>query len=305
MKKFQDIVNDKSPVLRQRLSQIQVSNFVQIKTVCTSHFEECYRVFIDELNSMEHDIVNPIADLFGNGFTIPNDGIETGASDIIVEESALQQDYTVEKKHAFVKTSTSAALGGLAGSSLSFPWNIIVGGGISAALLLILTKFFSEDSKSKRVKTSNNKRGSSYLNDQQIDEILNTISGVAQSMDSILLSYHLHIDTIKKEYKKQIEANSLDDRYKNVIEEMQTIARIALASKPDAMNRILNNIGDFLETEGYEFVLYSEDTTRYFDIKESDVQSITTYKPAIIKKSSGEIVLKGTAFKPIKNKLSW
>ena len=299
---FQEVIKNQTDLLEDSLRKLQITEVEEIKRVCTSYFETKYNEFLNGLNSMEHDVVNPIATLLKNGFVAPNSATLNLDSQYFANELTKNDDTQSKSKKeswnkvSVIKAGTSAALGGFAGSTLSFPWNIIVGGGISAVLLVILSSFVSDEGKQEisRIKQP------IYLNKKQAREIIDALEAVAKSIDTLLYNYHLHLDALEKQYKKQVEANSLEGRYKNVLEEMQTISRIALNGRENAFQNIIERIDDFLESEGYKMLSYSDDYSKLFDSKEANVTEITTYKPAIINKTSGEVVLRGTILIPQK-----
>lgn len=296
---FQDVIKNQTYQLESSLRELKITEVEKIKHVCTEFFEARYTEFLNSLNSMEHDVVNPIATLLKEGFVSPNSislnlDSQYFANELTKEKADFNQKEAWDKTNV-IKVGSSAAIGGLAGSTLSFPWNIIVGGGISAALLIILSSFLSakgkQDAEHKIQKPI-------HLNNNQIHEIIAALEAVAKSIDTLLNNYHLHLDALEKQYKRQIDANSLEDRYKNVLEEMQTISKIALSGKENVSDNIIERVEDFLESEGYKMLKYSDDNTKFFDSKESNVSEIKTYKPAIVNKTTGEVALKGTILIP-------
>lgn len=295
---FQDVIKNQTYQLENSLRELKITEVEKIKHVCTEFFEARYTEFLNSLNSMEHDVVNPIATLLKDGFVSPNSiSLNLDSQYFANELTKENADFNQEAwgKTNVIKVGSSAAIGGLAGSTLSFPWNIIVGGGISAALLIILSSFLSAKGKQDAEHTT---RNSIHLNNNQIHEIITALEAVAKSIDTLLNNYHLHLDALEKQYKRQIEANSLEDRYKNVLEEMQTISRIALNGKENVSDNIIERVEDFLESEGYKMLKYSDKNSILFDSKESNVSEIKTYKPAIVNKTTGEVALRGTILIP-------
>lgn len=149
-----------------------------------------------------------------------------------------------------------------------------------------------------------NKRGRSAKNEQvqmKIDasKYIETLKNICVGIDEIISNYRASINNIKKSYENQAPV-TLATKYGPLLDRFASmyVALKGMSVSEDVQEEI-NRLYKTLKNYHYEIVDYSESTSQFYEIIDSEnVSECTLMKAAILE--DGQLLIKGECLMPIK-----
>lgn len=149
-----------------------------------------------------------------------------------------------------------------------------------------------------------NKRGRSAQSEKvqtKIDasKYIETLKNICGGIDEIISNYRASINNMKKSYENQAPV-TLATKYRPLLDRFASMY-VALKgmSVPEDVQEELNRMYKTLKNYRYEIVDYSDSTSQFYDIIDSEnITECTLLKAAILE--DGKLLVKGECLMPIK-----
>lgn len=128
---------------------------------------------------------------------------------------------------------------------------------------------------------------------------IDTLKNICGGIDEVISNYRTSINNIKKSYESQVPV-TLATKYGPLLDRFASMF-VALKgmSVPEDVQEEINRLYRTLKNYHYEIVDYSESTSRFYEIIDSEnVSENTLVKAAVIE--DGQLLIKGECLIPIK-----
>ena len=149
-----------------------------------------------------------------------------------------------------------------------------------------------------------NKRGRSAKNEQlqmKIDasKYIETLKNICVGIDEIISNYRASINNIKKSYESQAPV-TLATKYGPLLDRFASMyVALKEMSVPEDVQEEINRLYKTLKNYHYEIVDYTDSTSQFYEIIDSEnITECTLLKAAILE--DGKLLVKGECLMPIK-----
>lgn len=220
-------------------------------------------------------------------------------------EDTPQPNGTGIEKDQFPLALGGTAIGGAAGALVLGSWGAVFGAVAGTALVFYYAS--QNSTKSAKIDKQESVRNTTPIIAEQkldVDKFLHIISGICESIDSLIETYRSQISRVVAKYENQPKP-SLETNYATLLEGIQSLVGYERTHKADEEKYIsklqqrIEDLVELLDNYSLEVVDYSSNNVALFEETESpNVGEPKMVYPAITKK--GEIIRKGKIFVPAK-----
>ena len=316
-KPISQLIIEKKEILKTQLVGKDIHGDVDcIKQSCIEYIHSLTQKdseYMNQLSLLEQDMVSPAISMFRN---LPIGLVLVNLSDNALSPYTGTDEISVKNTPdnnliiGYIVAAICGAIGALfiGGTSLL---SVTVGITIGAMLGLLIGYVCIKDVKNKlkiQSKTANGINDSilgnpNRLSVDDVNCIINSLSNYAKSIDGIVNTYRSHIEQLIKEHKQLLDKNTLDNKFKDVLETLQYVLgnMSCVAGADEALIKdTMRRISSSLMHHGYKVIHYSEEVKALFQVEIRQISTIDEFKPAIVKVVEGKeyLVCKGAVVLP-------
>lgn len=149
-----------------------------------------------------------------------------------------------------------------------------------------------------------NKRGRSVQSEKvqtkiNVSKYIETLKNICGGIDEIISNYRASINNIRKSYESQAPV-TLATKYGPLLDRFASMyVALKEMSVPEDVQKEINRLYKTLKNYHYEIVDYSDSTSQFYEIIDSEnITECTLLKAAILE--DGQLLIKGECLMPIK-----
>lgn len=310
------IIENKELLKTQLVGKYTTSDVDSVRQLCIKYIHSLTNKdseYMNQLSLLEQDVVYPALSMFSN---LSIESILVNLSNNALAPHSNTNEMSVRDMPSnnlligYIVAGICGAIGALfigGASLLSVAVGITKGAIIGLLIGYVCVKYIKKKHMIQR-KPANSIDESKLNNPHRLSVhdvncIIDSLSDLSKSIDSILNTYRSHIEQLIKDHKQLLDKNTLDNNFKDVLETLQyVVGNMAYVTGSDEalINDTMRRISSSLMHHGYKVIHYSEDAKALFQVEFRQISTMDEFKPAIVKVVDGKeyLICRGAVVLP-------
>lgn len=316
-KKLSLLISDNSEGLRKQLLGKKLPvDAESIQQLCVNYVGKLTAkdsVYMNQLSLLEQDLLTPVLKVMDTLYASDMElskKVSDSMRNVISQMEAHQHvkvghdpEASIAKKYG--KEYTPAFVGAAGGTiigSLCRPgsWGVILLGSVISAIVgKVLYDLYIDNSDGEIIAEVGKAKTIAPEYQLRSSDVENIVAGLVSAgdcVDNVLLIYRRHIEILQEKHGKDIGDCSLDKKFVDILECLQTvIGNLESSEKTPIVKDSIKQIVNALANQGFKVVHYSNQDRAYFEENPGDCEDYEEFKPAILRigTEGGNAVLKG------------